>query len=310
MKNAVLEVKNLTKKFGSKANEFTAVDDISFELADGEILGLLGPNGAGKTTTIQMLLDVMEPTEGTIRYFGKNFKQHREEILKQVNYSSTYINLPWLFTVSEIMNFFCHLYEVENKDKKIKRLLKDFEIEHLRDTQFFMLSAGEKTRVILVKAFLNYPKVLLLDEPTSSLDVEIAVKVREFLKKQKNEYNVSMLFTSHNMAEVEEMCDRIIIINHGKIIAQDTPENLVKNITQCEVELAIVDDFEKAKKFLEEKEIPYEWGRFRIKLVLDEKNIADFLITLAQEKIEYHEISINKSDLEDFFLEVIGGKND
>lgn len=305
MQNAVLEVKNLTKKFGSKASEFTAVDNVSFELSDGEILGLLGPNGAGKTTTIHMLLGVMEPTLGTITYFGKPFKKHREEILEDVNFSSTYISLPWHFTVLEILDIFAHLYGVKDRSQRIKKLLIEFEMEDLKDKQFSMLSAGERTRLVLTKAFLNYPKIILLDEPTASLDVEIAVKVREFLKKQKNEYNVSMLFTSHNMAEVDEMCGRIIIINHGKIVAQDSPENLAKQISECEIELSIIDDFQRAKTFFEKKEIPFEVDRYRFKLVIDEKNISPFLALLAKEKIGYHEISIEKPDLEDFFLSVI-----
>lgn len=305
MSETVLEVKNLTKKFG----DFTAVDDVSFSLDDGEILGLLGPNGAGKTTTIQMLISVMEPSLGEITYFGKNFAKHREEILKDINYSSTYISLPWHFTVLEILDIFARLYGVKDRQSRIKKLLKEFEMEHLVKKQFSMLSAGERTRLVLTKAFLNYPKIILLDEPTASLDVEIAVKIRNFLKKEKKEYNVSMLFTSHNMAEVEEMCDRIIIINHGKIVAQDSPENLAKNISRSEIELLIVEDHDKAKTFFEKKEIPFEVNRHRFRLILDEQNISSFLILLAKENISYREISIEKPDLEDFFLDVIREKN-
>lgn len=226
MKDAILEVKNLTKKFG----DFTAVDNVSFSVADGEILGLLGPNGAGKTTTIQMLLGVMTPSFGEVTYFGKNFSKYREEILKYVNFSSTYISLPYHFTVEEILEIFALLYEVPDRKKRMKKLLEEFELEHLAKKTFFMLSAGEKTRVLLTKAFLNYPKIILLDEPTASLDPEIAVKVREFLKKEKQEYNVSMLFTSHNMSEVEEMCDRVIILKEGKIVAEIETENLTKDL--------------------------------------------------------------------------------
>ncbi|MBI2025938.1 MAG: ABC transporter ATP-binding protein, partial [Candidatus Levybacteria bacterium] len=208
----VLEVKNLTKKFG----KFTAVDNISFDIREGEILGLLGPNGAGKTTTIHMLLDVMDPTSGTISYFGKPLKQGRSEILKNVNFSSAYISLPWLFTVEEVLRVYANLYEVPNKVYRISRLLAEFEIEDLRKKHVYMLSAGEKARLLLTKAFINYPKIILLDEPTASLDPDIATKIREFLKKQQKEYNVSMLFTSHNMTEVEEMCDNIVFLNKGK----------------------------------------------------------------------------------------------
>lgn len=232
MTNPVLEVKNLTKKFG----EFTAVDNLSFSLKDGEILGLLGPNGAGKTTTIQMLLGVMDPTFGEITYFGKSFAKHREEILKQINYSSGYISLPWLHTVEEILDVFARLYEVPNKKNRILKLLQIFEIEHLYKEQFYNLSAGERSRVLLVKAFLNYPKILLLDEPTASLDPDIASKVRQFLKKEKQEFSVSMLFTSHNMPEIEEMCDRIIFIHHGQVISHGTPSELLKKFGEEDLE--------------------------------------------------------------------------
>jgi ABC-2 type transport system ATP-binding protein len=301
MQNNILEVKNLSKKFG----KFTAVDNLSFSIKDGEILGLLGPNGAGKTTTIQMLLGIMEPTEGDIAYFDKTFKQNREEILKQINYSSTYISLPWSFTILEILDVFSRLYEVQNRKKRIDKLLKEFEIEQLAKKQFNMLSAGEKTRVLLIKSFLNYPKIILLDEPTSSLDPDIAIKVREFLIKQRKEYNVSMLFTSHNMGEVEEMCDRVIVLDHGKIIAKDTPENLAKSIADAEIELIIKNDAKKIIKLLTITKIPFKQDRFNFKIIVDEKKIAEFLIFLAKEKIQYENISIKKPDLEDYFLQVI-----
>ncbi len=306
MNTPILEVKNLTKQFGS----FTAVDNISFSLQEGEVLGLLGPNGAGKTTTIQMLLGVMEQTTGEVSYFNKSFIKHREEILKQVNYSSTYISLPWLFTVTEILECFARLYEIPDKQKRIDKLLKEFEIEDVKKKQFFMLSAGEKTRVLLVKAFLNYPRVLLLDEPTASLDPEIAIKVREFLKKEKQEYNVSMLFTSHNMSEVEEMCDRIIILNHGKIIEQDSPEKLANKITECKIALLISKDTKKAIGFFEGKNISFTENKFRFLISLREKHIADFLMSLSKADISYEEISIDKPNLEDYFLSVIGEKHD
>lgn len=309
MENIVLEVKNLTKKFGSSADEFTAVDNLSFSIKDGEILGLLGPNGAGKTTTIQMLLGVMDPTAGSIVYFGKQFNQNREQILKQINFSSTYISLPAFFTVFEILEVFSRLYEIPDREKRIQKLLSEFEVEHLTKRNFRTLSAGERTKVLLVKSFLNYPKIILLDEPTASLDPEIAVKVREFLKKQKEKYKVSMLFTSHNMSEVEEMCDRVIILNHGKIVAEDTPENLVRKITDTEIELLIKHDVKKIIDLLTKIEMPFEQDRFNFKIIVDEKRIAEFLMLLAEEKIQYEEISIRKSDLEDYFLQVIENKN-
>ncbi len=302
--NKILQVKNLTKKFGN----FTAVDNISFDISEGEVLGILGPNGAGKTTTIQMLLGVMDPLIGKISYFGKDFKTHRSEILKEINFASTYISLPWPFRVYEILDIFARLYEVPNRKERIKKLLTSFQLDHLINKTYNSLSAGEKTRLVLTKAFLNHPKVILLDEPTASLDPEIAVIVREFLKIQKEEYNVSILLTSHNMSEVEELCDRVLILNHGKIIEQGTPELLVKNMTDCQLELTIIDDKKQVVAFLNKEEIPYQINRYAFTIWLDEKNIAQFLITLADEKITYQEISINKPDLEDYFLQKIGEK--
>lgn len=302
----VLEVVNLTKKFGPPTGGFTAVDNISFSIADSEILGLLGPNGAGKTTTIQMLLGVMAQTSGQITYFGKEFEKRREEILKQINFSSTYISLPYNFTLEEVMDVFGQLYEVPDRKKRALKLLKEFELDHLLKKAVRTLSAGENTRLLLAKAFINYPKVILLDEPTASLDPDIAVKIREFLKKEQKEYNVSMLFTSHNMSEIEEMCDRVMIVNHGKVIAHDTPDNLAKRISQSTVELIISKDAKKAQAFFQKIEIPFEQHKHRFTFPVDEKKIAEFLILLTKENIEYDEISIEKPDLEDYFLQVIG----
>lgn len=305
-KNIILDVKNLTKKFDS----FTAVDDLSLEIGEGEVLGLLGPNGAGKTTTIHILLGVMEATGGIIKYFDKPFPKERESVLKQINYSSTYISMPWLSSVDEILNIYARLYEVDDKKKRIAKLLGEFEIEHLRKQQFSFLSAGEKTRLFLVKAFLNYPKLILLDEPTASLDPDIAIKIRRFLKKEKAEYNVSMLFTSHNMSEVEEMCDRVMIIKSGKIIDQDTPENLAKKIHNSQVELLIMKDNKIAENYFKEKKFSYTVDRDRFVISLDEQHIAEFLQTFTSQNIRYEEITINKPTLEDYFLEVLKEKYD
>ncbi|MBI3984783.1 MAG: ABC transporter ATP-binding protein [Candidatus Levybacteria bacterium] len=304
MSQKVLEVKNLTKKFG----KFTAVNNISFEIREGEILGLLGPNGAGKTTTIHMLLDVMDPTSGTISYFGKNLKEKRSEILKQVNFSSAYISLPWLFTVEEVLRVYANLYEVPHKEYRIKRLLSEFEIEHLRKKTIHMLSAGEMARLLLTKAFINYPRIILLDEPTASLDPDIAVKIREFLRRQQKEYKVSMLFTSHNMAEVEEMCDNIVFLNNGKIIAKDKPENLSKQIPESEVEF-ITKHIEETKKFLNSQQISFVQNRNTFRINIKTKEISRFLTLMASQNLEYEDISINKPNLEDYFLKMSERRN-
>ena len=184
-------------------------------------------------------------------------------------------------------------------------MLEEFEIDHLHKKTFLMLSAGEKTRLLLAKAFLNYPRIILLDEPTASLDIDIAVKMRQFLKKQKQEYGVSMLFTSHNMSEVEEMCDRILILNEGAVIAQDTPSNLARLMTNCEIDFFIERDAKKASNFFTKIKIPFNQDRNMFKIPINEKAISDLLVLLAKENIFYEQISINKPNLEDYFLHII-----
>lgn len=222
--NNLLVVKNLTKKF----KEFKAVDNISFELKQGEILGFLGPNGAGKTTTIQMILGLIKPTSGSVSMFGKDIQHHREEILSMVNFSSAYVSLPGNLKVWENLYTFARLYGVKNYKTRVAELAKFFEIENLLNKMYASLSSGQATRVNLAKALLNSPKILFLDEPTASLDPDIADRVRKYLKKIQTEQGVTILYTTHNMSEVEELCDRAIFINEGKIITEGKPEKLVK----------------------------------------------------------------------------------
>ena len=211
----ILHVANLTKKFKNA----TAVDGIHFTIEKGEIVGLLGPNGAGKSTTIEMILGLIQPTAGEIFIFGKDIAKEREEILGRTNYSSTYIQFMGKMTVWENLIFFGKLYHVKNLQQKIKEISEELEIVPLLKTMFYKLSSGQRTRVILSKTLLNDPDFLLLDEPTASLDPDIAFKVREILKRIHRERKVAMLYTSHNMAEVEEMCARVIFLQKGKIVA-------------------------------------------------------------------------------------------
>lgn len=220
----LLKVKNLTKQFGS----FTAVNNVSFDIEEGEVLGFLGPNGAGKTTTIQMLLGLIRPSKGTVTVFGKDFATNREEILEQVNFSSAYVSLPTNLKVWENLYTFGRLYGVREYKKRVEELVEFFDISALMPKMYGSLSSGQATRVNLAKALLNSPKLLFLDEPTASLDPDIADRTRKFLKKIQKEQKVTILYTTHNMAEVEELCNRAIFINEGKIIEEGTPKKLVK----------------------------------------------------------------------------------
>jgi len=295
-----LEVKNLSKKFG----EFTAVDGISFELEEGEILGFLGPNGAGKTTTLQMLVGSLTPSEGEIDYFGKSLFTNREEILDQLNYSTTYTSLPWNLSVKENLTFISYLYTIKNRKKRLEEIVESFKLHDLMKKTVGSLSAGQKTRVNLAKAFLNHPKVLLLDEPTASLDPDIAKYLRDFILNQRKEYKISILFTSHNMREVEEVCDRVIFINHGKIIANDTPLKLAQKIDATEIEIIPVSPVAHFLTFCTKNKITAEVNGKHIVFKVKEKEIATLLRDLSNEKLNYSEISINKPTLEDYFLKV------
>jgi ABC-2 type transport system ATP-binding protein len=307
----VLKVEDLTKHFIDKKGLFKkepkitkAVDGISFEINEGEIVGLLGPNGAGKTTTTQMLLGTLTPDRGKVSFFGKDLSEHRSEILKKVNFSSAYIDLPYRMTVLENLDVYARIYEVDNKKERIEKFLKEFEVLELKNKKFIDLSSGQKTRVLLSKAFLNHPKIILLDEPTASLDPDIALKVREFLLKQQEEHKVSMLFTSHNMAEVQEICDRIIFLSHGKIIAQDTPMGLVNKLKKTKIKMIISQGKQTLEKYLKNNKIKFYWKKQRIVFNVKEEDIPKILYQLSDQGVRYAEIEILRPTLEDYFLEV------
>ncbi len=226
----LIEVENLSKAFG----DFTAVDDVSFSVKEGEIMGMLGPNGAGKTTTIHMILGLITPGAGRISIFGKSMETHREEILQQVNFTSPYVAFPFRLTVLENLKVFARLYNVPRPRERIDELLELFGIVKLRDKAISRLSSGENTRVGLCKAFMNKPRLLLLDEPTAYLDPEIAWQVKNVLLEAQREDGTTILYTSHNMDEVERMCNRIVFLHHGKVVATGTPIEITQAILQEE----------------------------------------------------------------------------
>ena len=301
---AILQVKNLTKKFGPPAGGFTAVDNISFDLKEGEILGFLGPNGAGKTTTIDMLLGLTTPTSGSINMFGLPFEQNRVSILKRMNFSASYINMPWLLTVLENLYTFARLYEVDNYKEKVKKLMEEFQLTNLKDKLLNDLSSGQLTKLYLCKAFLNDPKLLLLDEPTAFLDPDIADVIRKLILERVKNENMSILFTSHNMAEITEICDRVIFLSHGKIIAEDTPEELAQKIKFCKVRLLFAVENEKVKILLDNYKYNYIIENKITVISIDEYQVGQLLGRLSLAKLKYTQITIDKPTLEDFFIKV------
>lgn len=308
----VLKVDNLTKTFTSglwpfaTPQTYTAVNDISFQLKKGEILGFLGPNGAGKTTTIQMLLGVLTPSSGSITYFGADFTQHRITALKRIGYASGYDKLPARLTVSENLDIVGRVYNISQplRTQQIEKVLKFFRMWEFRDRPTGTLSAGQATRVMLAKAFVCDPEIVLLDEPTASLDPDVAHEVRSFILAQQKEKDVSILITSHNMDEVTELCDRVLVLKNGTLIADNTPEFLAQSIAKVHVHLTISSDLEHALAHLRDAQSAYTTEDNRITIELDEHAIAPFLTDLGERKIMYSHISIDKPTLEDYFLSI------
>jgi ABC-2 type transport system ATP-binding protein len=222
MAETVLAVTNLKKTYGKTL----AVDSVSFSVQKGEIVGLLGPNGAGKTTTLNMVLGILEPASGSIRIDGIDAVEDRTHALERTNFAAIYAQLPGNLTVYQNLSVFGLLYRVPNLRERIGVLLKEFDLEKFRDTKTGFLSSGEQTRVHLAKAVINKPRLMLLDEPTASLDPSTARIIREKIRSFADAGAMGVLWTSHNMQEVEAVCDRVLFLSRGKILLEGDPKTL------------------------------------------------------------------------------------
>jgi ABC-2 type transport system ATP-binding protein len=219
----------------------TAVDGISFMLPRGSVTGLLGGNGAGKTTTIAMIMGLVTPTSGSVRVLGADMPHERYRVLERMNFESPYVDLPMRLTVRQNLSVFADLYAVPDGKARIDELAHDLDLDEFLDRPSGKLSAGQKTRVSLAKALLNWPEVLLLDEPTASLDPDTADWVRGRLEAFRRNNNAAILLASHNMSEVERLCERVIIMKRGKIEDDDTPENLLARYGRQNLEEVFLD---------------------------------------------------------------------
>lgn len=218
----VLSVQALRKQYGATV----AVDGLSFDVGRNEIVGLLGPNGAGKTTTINMVLGVLEPTSGSIHIEGVNLAKRRAQALERTNFAAVYAPLPGNLTVQQNLRVFGLIYGVKKLSERIETLLSQFDLLRFRDVKCGVLSSGEQTRVALAKAMINQPQLLLLDEPTASLDPATAKDIRARIRDFAARGTGGVLWTSHNMYEVEEVCDRVLFVSRGKILLEGDPRKL------------------------------------------------------------------------------------
>ena len=219
----------------------TAVDGITFNLEPGSVTGLLGGNGAGKTTTIAMVMGLTLPTSGSVSVLGVDMARHRYRVLHCMNFESPYVEMPMRLTVRQNLTVFGQLYGVRDLRGRIAEVAADLELTDLLDRPAGKLSAGQKTRVSLAKSLINRPQVLLLDEPTASLDPDTADWIRGHLERYRRERGATVLLASHNMAEVERLCDRVIIMKRGRIEDDDTPERLLEHYGRSNLEEVFLD---------------------------------------------------------------------
>ena len=304
-KELPLQVRKLTKEFRSKP-PLRAVDSISFEVGAGEIVGLLGPNGAGKTTTLRMLTSILTPTSGEILYFGSELQKTRSQALEKVGFASAYAMLPHLLTVNQNLMIHGMLFSMKRPDirKRATELLNEFGLEDLRKRTFFQLSVGQRTRVMLVKAFLHRPRIVLLDEPTASLDPDVAEDIRKFVLRQRDNDGVSVLVTSHNMQEVTSVCDRVIFLNGGRILANDTPINLAHSVGEVQIVLRAATNLKALEHLASDAGWKYNerYSEDEISVALPEEAISKFLQSVAATNIDYQGTKILYPTLEEFFL--------
>ncbi len=237
MQTSVIEVQDLSKRYG----QVPAVQGISFAIARGAVCGLLGGNGAGKTTTLAMLLGLLLPTTGSIQVLGVDMLRHRYRALARMNFSSPYVDLPHRLTVRENLSVFARLYGIKNIPARLQQLAQDLDIEAFFKRPYGNLSAGQKTRVGLAKALLNEPELLLLDEPTASLDPDTADRIRGYLMAYKTRTDATVVLASHNMLEVERLCTDVIMLRAGRIVDRDTPQRLQARFGRANMEDVFLD---------------------------------------------------------------------
>jgi len=303
----VLEVSRLTKEY----RDLRAVDQISFGVKKGEILGLLGPNGAGKTTTIQMLLGLTLPTSGKIKYFGRDFLKNRSEILKRINFSSTYTNMQRRLSVWQSLRVYGGFYGIKNIEKQIKEVVEILEIEPFLDKLFWKLSSGQRTQVNLARSLMNDPELMLMDEPTASLDPEVRFRVLELVKRLQKTKKMSVLYTSHDMDEVARVCDRVIFLDKGKIVAEDSPLGLTKRVGSSKLEITFDGKQNAVEKYLKSEKRKYEFTRKHVvEINLREADVPKVLFGLSKVGVWMTDIDIKKPNLEDVFLSVAQGDRD
>jgi ABC-2 type transport system ATP-binding protein len=301
MKNTtpLVKAERLTKLF----DQHKAVDGIDFEIHPGEVVGFLGPNGAGKTTTIRMMLNLLTPTSGTLTLFGMTYARNRADILRLMNASSGTLTLPGKLSVVENLKVFADLYGIRHAKKRIDELLNKFDLKELQNRSLYSLSTGQQVRVSLAKAFINSPHLLLLDEPTSSLDPDVADRVRSFLMQVVKDEETTVFLTSHNMMEVGKICSRILFLNQGKIQVEGSPRELARRIKRWKIFLKTKKPLQQLPHARFSSDLQIIINSHEVSAEMDQDQVGPFLTKLAQDGVELESVSIHEPTLEDFFVQ-------
>ena len=306
----VLKIQNLNKEFGKGNKKVFALNNVSFNIKKGEIFGLLGPNGAGKTTLISIMCGLLEKDSGKVQIVGKDLDTEITEIRKKINLMLGFTGIGMSLTVREFLNYYCMLYDLDNSKKRIAKAMDAVDITDKKDMKTLDLSSGYKQRALLAKALLNEPELLLLDEPTVGLDVEISIKIRSLIK-QLQKKGTSILLTTHNMYEVEELCDRIALISHGKIIAQgsvDDIKSMIKVDKIIEVEVDNLKEFAKAvrkQKYVISSKVFQDVVHVKVSSYAFVRKVLDYL---SKSKFRIYSIRLVEPTLEEAFVKIISGK--
>jgi ABC-2 type transport system ATP-binding protein len=291
----VLETRGLTKRYG----ELTALDRLNLKIAPGEVVGLLGPNGAGKTTTINLLLGVLTPTAGQILLFGQQVGVQRGSLAKRMNFASAYAGLPRNLTLRENLAIFGDLYEVERPRERIAAVLEELELTALAERRIMQLSAGQRMRAVLAKALLSEPELLLLDEPTASLDPDTADRVREYLASLARR-GVTLLWTSHNMLEVERYCSRVVFLNRGRVVLDGPPRELARRSGQVVVRLRPRAPLDERLRAALDERLKADDGWLEL-TARNEAEAAE-VVSRLQQQIGLDGLELRAPTLEDLFL--------
>lgn len=303
----VIEIANVSKKFKVSGTYFQALNNISFSVSKGEIFGLLGPNGAGKTTIMNIILGMLVQDSGTVKVFGKDLLKNRE-LIERTNNASGNTNFHWALRPRDILKFYAMVYNVpgEKIEERINKLERFFGLEDLQKRKFYMLSTGERMRLVLAKSLINKPELLLLDEPTLGLDPDISFRVREEIERINRKFKTTIILTTHYMQEAEQLADRIGFINKGEIVDTGKTEKVkMAKFSTYEMLLKVKNIRDRA--FLKKHGFVIR-GNTLAKMLRIDENISEIVGLLVSKKYEIMDIETRKPTLEDYFIKILAEK--